>query len=97
MARHDPWSLWFDGVGLTLDAAAVIGMRLGRLAAMDAVAMAEAQRMIAEKVMAAAAIQAKAMTGQLGRSPAVQAQRTLSHYRREVGKNRRRLARNPKR
>lgn len=97
MARHDPWWLWLDSIGLTLDATAVIGMRLGRLGAMDAFAMAEAQRMIAEKVVAAATIQAKAMTGQLGSTPAVQAQRTLTYYREKVAKNRRRLARSPRR
>lgn len=78
---------------MALDAATVMGMRAVRLSALDAAALAEAQLMVAEKLEAAAALQLKAVTGGLGKSPATAARRTMAHYRGKVAKNRRRLAR----
>lgn len=89
-------SLAFDSWSLTLEASTVIGLRLAKLARMDADAMVEAQRMIAEKVEAVAELQWKAVTGGLGVSPPGAAQATIAHYRKAVKKNRRRLGNPPK-
>ena len=59
---------------------------------MDAAAGAEAQLMVMEKVSAAAALQIKALTGGLGRTPESAVGKSISHYRKAVRKNRRRLS-----
>ncbi len=86
---------WFD-VGLNawmlgLEASAVIGLRTLKIAAGGPAAQAEARLMLSEKLAAGAALQAKAMTGALGASPASATASTVSHYRRKVRANRRRL------
>ncbi|HEX5377321.1 MAG TPA: hypothetical protein VFW47_02030 [Phenylobacterium sp.] len=48
--------------------------------------------MVSEKVAAGASLQAKALSGALGATPASVSARTLAHYRRKVSANRRRLA-----
>jgi hypothetical protein len=48
--------------------------------------------MVSEKVDAAIALQARALTGGLGGTPASAAARTIAHYRRKVKANRRRLS-----
>jgi len=68
-------------------------MRMSKLAHMDAAAALESQRMVSEKIAVIAQLQAKAMSGGLGIAPGTQAARTLSHYRKAVAKNRRRLSR----
>lgn len=94
MIRPSDWmSLAFDGWRLGAEASAVIAMRLAKIAAGDAAAMVEAQRMIAEKVEAAVALQGKALAGRLGTTPTRRAKATIGHYRRAVAKNRRRLGR----
>jgi transcriptional regulator GlxA family with amidase domain len=47
--------------------------------------------MVSEKVAAGADLHLKALTGELGHSPAGAAARILAHYRRRVRANRRRL------
>lgn len=54
---------------------------------------AEARRMVAEKLEAAWALQALAMTGALGLTAPAALDKTLKHYRRKVRANRRRLQR----
>nr|WP_047167245.1 hypothetical protein [Sphingomonas sp. Y57] len=94
MIRPSDWmSLAFDSWRLGAEASAVIAMRLARLAAGDAAALIEAQRMIGEKVEAAATLQGKALAGRLGKTPARRAKATIGHYRRAVAKNRKRLQR----
>jgi hypothetical protein len=91
------YGAWFDlaidSWRLAADSQTVIAMRMMKLAAGDAAAAAEAQRMVSEKIIAAGEVQgrifAEALTGQAHLSP----QRTLTHYRRKVAANRRRLAR----
>jgi hypothetical protein len=63
-----------------------------KIAAGGAAGQAEASRMIQEKFEAGLALQAKAMTGGLGLSHASATARTLSHYRRLVRANQRRLS-----
>lgn len=75
-----------------MEAQTVVGLRLMKLAAGGAAAEAEARRMVAEKVEAAAALQALAMTGALGFTAPAATAKALSHVRRRVRANRRRLA-----
>ncbi|HEX7874609.1 MAG TPA: hypothetical protein VF475_16985 [Sphingobium sp.] len=85
-------SIAFDSWSLTWEASTVIGLRIAKLAKMDEDARVEAQRMVTEKMEAVAALQWKAMTGGLGSSGETAARHTLAHYRKIVGRNRRRLS-----
>lgn len=94
MTRSNPWmTLGWDAWNLGLEASSVIGLRTLKIAAGGPAAQAETEAMIREKIEATFALQAKAMTGALGLTPAGIAARTLSHYRRKVRANRRRLSR----
>jgi hypothetical protein len=77
---------------LGLEASVVVGQRTLKLAAGGAAAEAEAERMVSEKVDASLALQARALTGRLGATPQGAATAIVSHYRRKVRANRRRLA-----
>lgn len=95
--RANPWfGIGLDAWRLGLEASAVIGLRTLKLAQGGAEAQAEAQRMVAEKLQAALALQTLAATGGLGATPASASARTLAHYRRKVRANRRRLSKAPK-
>ena len=63
-----------------------------KIAAGGVGAAAETDRMVREKVEAAAKLQALALTGALGVNAPRVAAKTLAHYRRKVRANRRRLA-----
>ena len=93
MARsRNPWlKLGFDAWSLGLEASSVIGLRTLKLAAGGATAEIESRRMIEEKVKAGLEWQTKALTGGLGVTPHRAAAKTLTHYRRKVRANRRRL------
>jgi hypothetical protein len=95
MARYpNPWAkLGWDAWRLGLESAQVIALRTARLAAGDSAAATEAGRMVGEKVDAAVALQAMALTGALGLTLPRMASKTMAHYRRRVGANRRRLSR----
>jgi hypothetical protein len=95
MARRLPahLRLGLDTWSLGVEAASVIGLRMLRLAAGGAGAQVEANRMVTEKIAAAADLQRMAMTGALGSTATAAASRTLAHYRRKVRANRRRLTR----
>jgi hypothetical protein len=86
-------SLAFDSWALACEASTVVALRLPKLATMDAAAGAEAQRMIMEKISAAASLQMAAFTGGLGRTPESAMRKSVGHYRKAVRKNRRRLSR----
>lgn len=83
------WESWTLGI----EAWAVIGLRMSVLATGDRRAQAEATRMVAEKIDAAAQLQWRALTGRLGADPLAGARQSIAHYRRAIRKNRRRLAR----
>jgi hypothetical protein len=85
-------SLATDGALLAYDAAAVVGLRLMRLAALDARAASEAWLMVEEKWESAAQLQWRAMTGELGTKPLEVASASLTHLSRKVAANRRRLS-----
>jgi hypothetical protein len=85
------WQLGFDAWQLGVESSTVIGLRTMRMMAGGPAADAEAKLMVSEKVGAAIDIGARAMTGGLGTSPRPVAAKVISHYRRKVRANRRRL------
>ena len=90
--RGNPWfGIGMDAWRLGLEASAVIGLRTLKIAQGGAAGEAEAKRMVSEKVQAAADLQAQALTGGLGATPASASARAIAHYRRKVSANRRRL------
>lgn len=90
---RNPWiSLSLDAWSLGVEASTVIGLRTMKLAAGGAAAQAEAARMVSEKIESAWTLQGRALTGGLGTTPHGAASRTLTHYRRKVRANRRRLS-----
>jgi len=92
--RGNPWfGIGLDTWRLGMEASAVIGLRTLKIAQGGANGRAEAERMVSEKVNAGLALQALALTGGLGSTPASASARTLAHYRRRVNANRRRLSR----
>lgn len=62
-----------------------------KLAAGGPAAKAEAELMVSEKMAAAVALQALALTGGLGFNPQGAALKAVAHYRRKVRANERRL------
>jgi hypothetical protein len=82
-----------DAWMLGLEASVVIGLRTIKIAQGGPAGQAEAERMVREKVEAAAALQAQALTGGLGATPASASAHAIAHYRRKVNANRRRLSR----
>ncbi len=84
---YDSWlRLGFDTVRLGLEAQTVVVLRLAKLSRGDAAAQVEAQRMVTEKLEAAAEA---AMTLATGGT----AERVVWDYRRKVRANARRLSR----
>jgi hypothetical protein len=91
--RKDPWtSLAFDSWALGMEASAVIGLRMMKLAAGGAAAQAEAQLMVSEKLATSMTLPMLAATGQLGATGPAIAAGSLTHLRRKVRANRRRLS-----
>jgi hypothetical protein len=92
-SRANPWfGIGWDAWRLGMEASAVIGLRTLKIAQGGADGQAEAERMVSEKVQAGMDLQALALTGGLGVTPASASARTLAHYRRRVSANRRRLS-----
>ena len=92
-SRANPWlGIGWDAWRLSLEAGTVIGLRTLKLAQGGAAGQAEAERMVREKMQAGLDLQALALTGGLGATPASASARTLALYRRRVNANRRRLA-----
>jgi hypothetical protein len=92
--RSNPWvGIGFDTWRLGMEASTVIGLRTLAIARGGAAASAESERMVSEKVAAGLSLQAMALSGALGLSPAAASARTLAFYRRKVNANRRRLMR----
>ncbi len=90
---RNPWlGLTWGAWALGIEASSVVGLRMLKLSTGGPVAAAEARRMVMEKLETAAELQALAATGALGSTPASAARKTMSHYRRKVRANRRRLS-----
>jgi hypothetical protein len=83
--------LGFDAWSLGAEASMVMGLRAMKMAAGGPAAETEARKMVAEKIDAGLQLQTLAMTGGLGATPQRAARATMSHYRRKVSANRRRL------
>ena len=93
-SRLNPWfDIGIDAWSLGAESSAVIALRLLRIAAGGAAGDAETRLMVSEKLAAGLELQVKALHGDLGFSPVGATARTLSHYRRKVRANRRRLQR----
>jgi hypothetical protein len=91
---RNPWlRLGWQSWALGMEASSVVALRMMKLAAGGAAAEAEAARMVAEKSKAALELQAMLWTGALGVTGPSVAAKTIQHYRRKVGANRRRLVR----
>jgi hypothetical protein len=92
--RMNPWvqlsiNTWMLGV----EASSVIALRSLKLAGGGMDAANEAQRMVAEKIDAAIAVQSELARGALSGAPHAAPARAVALYRRKVRANRRRLAR----
>ena len=70
----------------------MIALRGMKIAAGGPLAMAETQRMFAEKAASALTLQGMAVSGALGRSAPAVASRTMKHYSGKVRANSRRLS-----
>jgi len=94
MTRHkDPWTgLAWDMWAMGLEASSVIGLRTLKIAAGGSAADAEIRLMVSEKVAAGFALPMMALTGRLGTSAPAVASRSITHLRRKVRANRRRLS-----
>lgn len=91
--RKNPWArIGFNAWSLGVEASSVIVLRLLKIAAGGGAGKAESRRMIDEKIKAGLDIQRMALTGELGLTPHAAAAKTLTHYRRKVRANRRRLS-----
>ncbi len=91
--RRNPWlRLSQDAWMLGAEAATVMTLRTLKIAAGGPDAGREADRMVSEKIEAAQALQAMAMTGALGFTAPGVVDKSIKHYRRKVRANRRRLA-----
>lgn len=91
-SRRRPSRLALAGGFLAVEAATVVALRGARLARGGPAAKSEARRMVSEKLEAALALQALALTGGLGATVPVAAGKAVRHYRRKVRANRRRLS-----
>jgi hypothetical protein len=92
MISRNPWMrAGFAAWSLGIEASTVIMLRTMKIASGGAAAEREIYQMITEKIEAGIDLQTKAMTGELGFTPESATNKTLSHYRRKVRANRRRL------
>ncbi len=92
MFSRNPWMrAGFAAWSLGIESSTVIMLRTLKIASGGPAAEREVYHMINEKIEAGLDLQTKAMTGALGFTPESAANKTLSHYRRKVRANRRRL------
>jgi len=91
--RRDPWTaMAWNAWEMGLEASSVIGLRTLKIAAGGTTAQTEINLMVGEKMAAAMALPMMAMSGQLGSNGTAVAARSLTHLRRKVRANRRRLS-----
>lgn len=90
---RNPWFRFgVNAWSLGIHASSVIALRTLKIAAGGVSAEVEACRMVGEKIETGLALQALALTGRLGLTAPSAATKILTHYRRKVRANRRRLA-----
>lgn len=90
--RGDWLSIGMDAWMLGAEAAMVIGLRSATFAMGGAKARREARRMVAEKVEASAALGMALATGQLGTDAKSVTRGAVTHLRKKVRANRKRLS-----
>jgi hypothetical protein len=91
--RGNPWlRLGMDSLWLGAEAQGVIALRMMKFAAGGPAAAAEAERMVSEKLRAAAETQTQVMTSLMTGRGHLAPARAVAGYRRKVRANRRRLA-----
>lgn len=83
------FDLWMLGA----EAGTVMTLRMARIAGGGSAGAAETDLMVSEKVRAAIQLQIRLMTGALGFTPLGAVQGSVTHYRRKVAANRKRLGR----
>jgi hypothetical protein len=89
---YEGWaSAGMDAWALSIEASAVIGLRVAKMATGGPDASGEAYLMVSEKMQSAFELQSAMMTGRLGASPLAGTRKVLKHYRRKVKANRTRL------
>jgi len=90
-----PYQGWtnagLDAWALSMEASAVIGLRVAKMAVGGPAAGSEAFLMLSEKMQSAMELQSALVTGRLGSTPLAGTQKVLRHYRRKVKANRKRL------
>ena len=92
MVRNPWFRFGVNAWSLGTDASSVIALRALKIVAGGVAAEVEARRMVSEKIEAGLALQTLALTGGLGLTASSAATKMLTHYRRKVRANRRRLA-----
>jgi hypothetical protein len=94
MKYRNPWlDVGIHAWSLGVESSQVIGLRTLKLATGGAAGEREARQMVGEKIQAVVALQVMALTGGLGINPHAAAAKAVTHYRRKVRANRRRLSR----
>ena len=78
---------------LALESADVVGLRAAKAAKGGSKATDEAWLMWSEKVQSLAELQTRLFLGSMGATPATTTRKAVTHYRRKVAANRRRLRR----
>jgi hypothetical protein len=92
MARN-PWlRLGLNTWALGMEASQVIALRTLKILSGGSAGQDEARRMVDEKIQAGLDLQSAALTGNLGPTAHGAAGKVVSHYRRKVRANRRRLS-----
>lgn len=90
-----PYADWastgVEAWALGVEASAVIGLRMMKMAQGGAASEREARLMVSEKIESMLQLQADFIGGRMGTTPAAGAKRVVRHYRRKVASNRRRL------
>jgi hypothetical protein len=81
----------FDAWMLGIEASAIIGLRVAKVARGGKAAEDELKLMVAEKLRSAAELSTAAMFGRLGMTPLIGTKKVVRHYRAKVASNRRRL------
>jgi hypothetical protein len=93
MMPRNPWlQFGLTAWSLGVEASSVIALRTLKIAGGGVAAEVEARRMVSEKIETGLDLQALALTGGLGVTPQGAATKILTHYRRKVRANKRRLA-----
>lgn len=93
MKYANPWlRLSFDMMHLSAEAGGVVALRMMKMAQGGTAAAAEAELMVSEKIRATVDVTTQIWTSALTGDAHLAPQRAVSHYRRKVRANRRRLS-----